>query len=204
MTIWTDEGGTDEAAERAFFEQMRGCRDAYRRLGDAIFSLALPVRTALDIGCGVGDATERLSELGWDIAAAEYSAIARSMMGERIRLRATELDLSLPLRGSVVTYDAVICTETAEHLPVGCADYIVDHVAKRSAKWVIWSAAQPVQNWAGHINLQCPSYWLDKFAGHGFRLCLRLSAHLRDEMKRRHAQHEYCASNFHVLQRRIP
>jgi hypothetical protein len=182
----------DDVAE---FTQMRACREAYRRLGDAIHEV-LGARGAIEFGCGVADHTERLFELGWDVTALERSDVARKMA----RVRSEPFDLissdAYPWAAPVS-----ICTETAEHIPDEYSHRVADHV-QSCARWrIVWSAAQPGQEWPGHVNLQPASYWLEKFAAYGWTPDEEQTLHLRLAMRMKRAQHEYCADNFHILRR---
>src|ERR1700690_123815 len=95
-----------------FFEQMRDCREPYRRLGAAIEStLRGEFATVLDIGCGVGHVIKYLTERGhychgWD---GDPEAQKYSECAELIQI----VDLRIP---NVLTPAAalVICPETAE------------------------------------------------------------------------------------------
>jgi hypothetical protein len=58
--------------------------------------------------------------------------------------------------------------EVAEHLPEVHADRFVSLLASLSDE-VLFSAAIPGQGGRHHVNEQFPSYWIRKFAAHGFR-----------------------------------
>lgn len=188
---------TDDTSDhdRAFFEQMATCRAAYRRLGDCIHD-TLGAQTTLDLGAGLGYVTARLTELGWRCVASDLFAPDDLREGDawlRVDLRFPQDD---PAR-----YSCVICTETAEHVEASHADSIVSGVVHYAQDRIVWSAAQPGQEWPGHINLQPPSYWLERFQARGWRMSPRLTAKLRSLMIERDAQHRYADTNFHVLER---
>lgn len=188
--------------ERAFFEQMRSCREAYRRLADCIHEVIVAprVRSILEIGCGVGDMVERWTERGWKAFGCDSTFVALSMCPKTIRVYRADLtsDSDAQWRGAC---DIVICTETAEHIDQLFSDRIVSRVAIGARDTIVWSAAQPGQEWEGHVNLQPPSYWLDKFAAHGWVPDHGRTLTLRSLMLARHAQHEYAADNFYILKR---
>jgi hypothetical protein len=184
--------------ERAFFEQMVGCRDAYRRLADCIHETLSPSR-ALDLGAGLGYVSRRLCELGWDACASDLYAPEGLREGPA-EMWLSRIDLKIrPVRPPL--YRVVICTETAEHIPEPFADAVVANVALRATHYIVWSAAQPGQEWPGHVNLQLPSYWLGKFVARGWAPDYAKTERLRGLMVSRHAQHEYAATNFYVLGR---
>lgn len=188
--------------DAAFFEQMRGCRDNYRKLADAIHAvLGRPYKT-YDIGCGIGLQTKRLQELGWSALGLEYSPAAIEMIEEGVHV--TDFDLTKPGGGrppglALGAHECVICTETAEHIPEEFAAEIVSNVALLATDVIVWSAAAPGQEWHGHINLQRPEYWLERFALLGWVLDVPRTGALRDEMERTRAQHWMGKENFCIL-----
>ena len=98
-------------------------------------------------------------------------------------------------------YDVAICTEMAEHLPESRADDVVKSVAERALKCIVWSAAQPGQEWEGHVNMQPPAYWLEKFARYGWIVDEYATGKLRALMVFQQAQHWMGVTNFHILVR---
>lgn len=185
--------------DREFFEHMATCRGAYRRLADAIH-VVLGFHRVLDIGAGLGFVAGRLAELGWDATACDpYAPEGLKDCACKWRCWKSHLDERW-LPGP--TYDVVICTETAEHIDASAGDTIVANVAGTARTHIVWSAAQPGQEWPGHVNLQPPSYWLERFARLGWSDWSTATKKLRSEMLERHAQHEYAADNFFVLEKR--
>lgn len=199
--IWTGPSDDADPHGRAFFGQMRMCRDPYRRLGDAIHKVVGPEESALDIGCGIGLQTKRLKELGWNIIGAEHAPVAVDMREPGVDI--VSFDLTAPFGGHIpgTVYDCVICTETAEHIPAEHAEQIVENVAGYATKTIIWSAAQPEQPWPGHVNLQRPAYWIEKFERRGWRVDEDETQWLRKIMISTEAQHWRAASNFHIFVR---
>lgn len=181
-----------------FFAFMRTCRDPYRRLADCISDVVGVQASALDIGCGIGLQTRRLMELGWKIAGADDAPAAVEMREPDVEVDAFDLTKLVQLDTHVVN-DTVICTETAEHIPAEHADTIVDNITKLARRFIVWSAAAPGQEWEGHINLQPPSYWLEKFAARGWVPAQTKTLRLRELMVERNAQHVLGRQNFFVL-----
>lgn len=183
--------------DRAFFEQMRGCRDNYRKLADAIHQIVGTQASCLDVGCGIGLQTARLMELGWlQVIGAEHSELARQMRERGVTMIPFDLTL-VPQKPD--RQACVICTETAEHIPKEFADNIVANIAAHAKDVIVWSAAAPGQEWEGHINLQPPAYWLEKFEARGWVVDEARTWALRDHMIGTRAQHWAAAGNFHVL-----
>jgi SAM-dependent methyltransferase len=64
-------------------------------------------------------------------------------------------------------FDLVQCLEVAEHLPQSDAEALVRRLCNQGDV-VFFSAAQPGQGGAGHVNEQFPSYWAELFSRQGF------------------------------------
>jgi Glycosyl transferase family 2 len=182
--------------DEEFFAFMRTCRDPYRRLADCIHAV-VGEQQALDIGCGIGLQTKRLMELGWKICGADDAPAAIEMREPDVNV--VPFDLTEPIGVDRLRYATVICTETAEHIPQEYADTIVANVAGLARSFIVWSAAAPGQEWEGHVNLQPPSYWLEKFAARGWVPAQARTLRLRELMFERNAQHVLGRQNFFVL-----
>lgn len=206
-----------------FFDQMRSCRDAYRLLGECFHETLLPLLnpsaassngftsaitgrpippfvprgagrllTLMDVGCGVGAQTARMAELGW-------SAVGADPFGINVEVGFAFRTLDILETDPRLRYDAIVCTETAEHLNENRADSLVGAVASRAEKAIVWSAAVPGQEWEGHVNLQPPEYWLEKFRALGWVQNEGFTNALRVMIVSRRAQHWMAAGNFYVL-----
>jgi len=185
--------------DQAFFEFMRTCREPYRRLADCIHEVVGVQGSAVDIGCGIGLVTARLKELGWGIVGADDAPAAIEMREPGVEVAV--FNLAMPDAPGLITtrYDTAICTETAEHIPQEHADTIVSNVVNFARNFIVWSAAAPGQLWEGHVNLQPPAYWLEKFAAHGWVPAQTKTIKLRDLMLSTNAQHVLGRQNFFVL-----
>jgi len=125
-----------------------------------------PVKTAVDIGCGVGTWLSVLAEGG-----------AESVLGidgpwvPRDRLVIpTESFVETDLNGDFAPdrrFDLAICLEVAEHLRPGSADRFVRNLTRLSDV-VLFSAAVPFQGGNQHLNEQWPDYWAHRFAMAGY------------------------------------
>lgn len=178
-----------------FFAQMSACRDAYRVLADCIIDTVLPFASVIDFGCGSGYVIERLKEHG-------AMVLGVDAFGVTDRVPIARWDLTVPI--AFETHDLVICTETAEHLPAFAAPLLVELCARTAARQIVWSAAPPGQGGDGHINEQPAEYWLRQFQSRRWLVRHGHTSELRRRMTERHAQHEFCADSFYVLERNPP
>lgn len=181
--------------DKAFFEQMRTERRNYEKLGNILCGLA-GGGSFLDLGCGVGIQTAWIARCGNFIVGADHQALQCGMVEPGFPC--IDVDLTLP-PADIGTFDTVICTETAEHLPEEFADNVVEHCVRRALQRIIWSAAVPGQEWPGHVNCQPVPYWLDKFAERSWFISPRETEWLRDQMLFHRAQHFGARANFVVL-----
>jgi SAM-dependent methyltransferase len=126
----------------------------------------LPVKSAVDVGCGVGSwAAEFLANGVPDVWGLDGDYVDRSQL--RIPPnRFLARDLTQPLR-SDRTFDLAICLEVGEHLPESRArEFVIDLTSL--APCVLFSAAVPGQDGTDHINEQYLPYWIDLFQTQGY------------------------------------
>jgi SAM-dependent methyltransferase len=146
-----------------------GVEPAARRSAGAISQSIVdtfgPVRL-LDVGCGTGALLEALRDRGCTVHGLEYSDAGLEFCRRR-QLDVTKFDLEHDVLDLPGSFDVVSSMEVAEHLPARVADRYVDLIAT-ATKAVVFTAAGPGQEGADHINLQPPSYWLEKFTRRGF------------------------------------
>jgi SAM-dependent methyltransferase len=132
-----------------------------------VLSLA-PVRSAIDVGCGVGTWASRLLEYGVaDVLGIDGDYVNRDLL--RIpREYFQAFDLSKPISIDR-RFDLAVCLEVAEHLPPSRSEGLVEDLTKL-APIVLFSAAIPGQSGTDHINEQYLSYWADLFRAHEYVL----------------------------------
>lgn len=133
----------------------------------------LPVRSAVDVGCGDGSWLAALSALGvTDIMGVEGPWISPQQLKiPTDKVRRMRLDQAIRVERR---FDLALSLEVAEHLPPARADsFVADLVAL--APSVLLSAAIPGQGGHHHVNEQWPDYWASLFARHGYAAvdCLR-------------------------------
>ncbi len=187
---------------RAFFDQMHAQRAEATYFADSIFSAVEGVKSAFDVGAGIGTQTLRLKKRGWDIRGGDFAPLA--LEEREMGVDVDRFDLTQAHGGAAVPWpcvDCVICTEVAEHVPTEYSDSVVENVSSMASAWIVWSAAPPGQGGDGHINLQPPQFWLDKFAVKGWAPDAERTRLLRESMRRQKSLHHHYADNFYVLGR---
>lgn len=133
----------------------------------------ISVKSACDVGCGLGEWLRALRERGVaELLGIDGDHVPREMQ----RIPPADFlahDLTKPL---VLErrFDLVLSLEVAEHLPAECSETFVESLTKLSDV-VLFSAAIPGQGGTGHINEQWQDYWAKLFAACGYQAidCIR-------------------------------
>ena len=119
------------------------------------------IRSAADVGCGVGTWLAALNERG----CAEIVGYDGDWVpAEHLRISVDRLircDVSKPVSINR-RFDLALSLECAEHLPPKAAVPLVESLCNLS-DFVLFSAAVPNQTGDGHINEQWPAYWARLF-----------------------------------------
>lgn len=126
----------------------------------------LPVKTVVDVGCGVGSwAAEFLANGVPDVSGIDGDYVDRSKLQIPVaRFFARDLTKSLKLDR---TFDLAVCLEVGEHLPESRGRGLVVDLTSL-APCILFSAAVPGQGGTHHINEQYLSYWIDLFKDEGY------------------------------------
>jgi len=122
--------------------------------------------SVIDVGCGTGALLEALRDRGCDVFGLEYADAALKYCRNR-QLNVEKFDIERNDLTNNRTFDVATSMEVAEHLPGTVADRYVD-LLTRIAPVVVFTAAQPGQGGADHVNEQPSSYWIEKFERRGF------------------------------------
>jgi SAM-dependent methyltransferase len=122
--------------------------------------------SVVDIGCGTGEWLAVFNKYGVeDVLGIDGNRIPESQLSISPQ-RFMQMDLARGFQLDRV-FALAVCIEVGEHLPPQSADDLVSGLTN-AAPVVLFSAAIPGQGGNGHINEQWPSYWLSRFADHGF------------------------------------
>lgn len=126
----------------------------------------LPVRSVVDIGCGVGSWLSVFRKLGIDdICGIDGDYVDQDLL-QIPPDRFQSFDLTKPFSLGRV-FDLAVSLEVAEHLPADCAAVFVACLT-RLAPYVLFSAAIPFQGGTHHVNEQWPDNWAGLFREHDY------------------------------------
>ena len=133
------------------------------------------IRSALDLGCGVGTWLSVLHQKGVDeICGVDGPWVDTSLLEiPESKFRIADLEKSVAFDRK---YDIAISLEVAEHLSPSCASTFVDSLTAAS-DFVLFSGAIPFQGGSNHVNEQWPEYWVALFEARGYEVvdCVRSS-----------------------------
>jgi SAM-dependent methyltransferase len=124
-----------------------------------------PIKSVLDIGCGIGTYLAAAQEMGMEIAGVEgpWCEVDKLDVDKKF-VTITDLEQPIELGRK---FDLAISLEVGEHLSDSAAPYLVKALCSHS-NYVVFSAAIPYQGGMHHINEQFLGYWAVKFGAEGF------------------------------------
>jgi Methyltransferase domain len=150
-------------------------RERFSRYGESavtFWPIVLPLlqspKSVVDFGSGSCDWLAALRDLspGIDCLGVDHPDVPTDAIHIPVE-NFIHADLSQPVNLGR-RFDLAICLEVAEHLPSSAAQTLVDSLMRHS-DLVLFSAAIPGQRGKGHINLQWPLYWIERFAVGGYQ-----------------------------------
>jgi len=150
-------------------EQSSGSLRSARAILGGVFRLA-PIKTVLDIGCGVGAWPRAALDLGAErVVGVDGDYVNREqLMIDRADFRPRDLGQKLDLEAEDPTrFDLVMSLEVAEHISADHAETFVSNLVA-FGDLVLFSAAIPQQGGANHVNEQWPVYWARMFDKAGY------------------------------------
>lgn len=131
-----------------------------------VLELLPGIRSAIDVGCGVGTWLAVLQEKGVEeIQGVDGNWVNQELLAiPRKRFLAADFNqcFTMPHR-----YDLAISLEVAEHLRARNAALFVETLAGLSDV-ILFSAAIPHQGGRNHLNEQWPDYWARLFAARNY------------------------------------
>ena len=139
-----------------------------RRTWPVVLAAASAPASVVDIGCGLGTWLAALREI---VPACEVTGVDHPGVTKADLLippdRFVGRDLTTPIDLGR-RFDLCLSLEVAEHLAPDHGPGFVRSLVQQSDN-VLFSAAVPGQGGQSHLNEQWPSYWVEQFAGHGYR-----------------------------------
>lgn len=139
---------------------------AARRILGIVSGVVPRVRSAVDVGCGVGTWLSVLGEMGsTDVLGLDGPWVDRRQLEipeESFLEHDLNDEIDLDRR-----FDLALALEVAEHLHARRARALVASLTRLS-DFVLFSAAIPGQGGVGHVNEQWPPYWISLFHAQGF------------------------------------
>ena len=118
-----------------------------------------------DAGCGTGEYITEMSNHGVACRGVELAEYAVAKCRENgLEVESHDLTAPGPLPDKA---DLVMCIEVAEHIPESTSDTLVSKLSGAATNTLVFTAAVPGQEGSNHINLQHPSFWIEKFKAKG-------------------------------------
>jgi len=159
--------------DNAFFLSHQASARSSAEATVALLEELVPLRSVLDLGCGLGTWLAALRSRGIvDLHGVDGDYVRRDLL-EIPRECFAAGDLTRPLALGR-RFDLAMSLEVAEHLPADAGPVLVDSLT-RHASLVLFSAAVPGQGGKNHVNCRWPDYWATLFAERGYDVidCLR-------------------------------
>ncbi|MES1929787.1 hypothetical protein SADO_11034 [Salinisphaera dokdonensis CL-ES53] len=125
------------------------------------------IKSAVDIGCGVGTWLSVLEARGvTKVQGYEGPWVDESLL--QIPVECFEKrDLTQLIPAPTERFDLALSLEVAEHLPPESASTFVESLTNQ-ADFIVFSAAIPHQGGRHHVNEQWLEYWLQLFEAHDY------------------------------------
>lgn len=140
-----------------------GWAEFYGRIASAIVRELRP-RSVLDAGCAIGFLVEELRKLGVEAFGVDVSEYAISQVPENIREHVWVGSITHELPRS---YGLITCIEVLEHLDAADGDAAIANLCAHT-DLVLFSSTPDDTTEPTHVNVQPVSYWVERFARHGF------------------------------------
>lgn len=140
---------------------------AAQRVLERVADILPPIRSAVDVGCGVGTWLAVLRARGVQTVHGYDGDWVDTALLEIPADCFESRDLTSLLPAPNTRYDLAISLEVAEHLPESAARTFVQSLINQ-ADFVLFSAAIPHQGGRHHVNEQWLEYWAALFQEFGY------------------------------------
>jgi SAM-dependent methyltransferase len=155
---------------------------SYADLASAI-NLVFRPASVCDFGCGNAFVIHYLKQAGVAVKGVERSREAVPHIPAFVRPEVLIASVTRPL--SLGSFELVISTEVAEHLPKKTSAVFIRNLVQHATTAVLFTAAQPGQWGDGHINCQPRSFWERLFSQHGWRISDSLQYQMLEAIRQR-------------------
>lgn len=143
-------------------------------LCDAIIKTFSDVRTIIDIGCGDGYYTKRLTEHGFECIGFDGSPLTPEITNGICEVR----DFSEQV--NMGEFDLVLSLEVGEHIPDKYEQVFIDNLICASKGYICLSWGVEGQQGVGHVNCRNNDYVIKELFERGFIYSADKSQYLRD------------------------
>ncbi len=127
------------------------------------------VKTALDVGCGLGLSIGLFKEFGIDCWGLEGNqAIFKNDIPNKEQI--IQIDFIYQWLNLPAKFDLVWSVEVCEHIPSEFEDNVIKTIISNCKKVIFFSAATPEQIGYFHVNCRPKEYWIEKFKSLGWSL----------------------------------
>ncbi len=134
------------------------CKNSWKYIIDKF-----KIKTAIDVGSGMGHAAKFIAEQGVNITAVD--GLEKNVLNSLVP--AIQHDLTVgPLKHDRV--DFVNCIEVVEHIEEKYLDNLMDSLTL--GDYVLITHAIPGQRGWHHVNCQPSEYWIEHFSNRGYKL----------------------------------
>lgn len=126
------------------------------------------LRTALDVGCGLGLTLDNFREIGVDAWGLEGNSAV--LDGPAInRQRLAIVDFTKQWIEWPIKVDLTWCVEVLEHVPRVHEGNVLATIARNTRRLAFVAAAKPDQPGYHHVNCQPKEYWIERLREYGLQ-----------------------------------